>query len=390
MTAVLRRLAAVLLAGAAPCTAAVLADAPGLGGDRASPVAARPSFSVAATAVSPLTTAALLPPAAVLSAPAAAPSALSVAPAATPLSPAPAAAPALRAVAAAAEGPSPAAPDPRALDSFWDGSLLPGRAANSFWDGFRSDEFPAPSGSAVHGAVLDDDDASEAPWLALKDKKYAAALEHAVALARSTNAGRRAFDLAQKALDARGETLPVVVRDLGRNWGEFDYLEGRMRLHKKLFEKGREAELAGTLAHELLHVAQHADGLPSNALELEIEAHLLDLELMEELGLAPTPHTFAAQAHAALKKSPAAFIELISAAVPGSPFLGGSGMADVIDQLEQDLDDAQARRGERAKGLAGVIAQDLASLRSKKGAAAYRAFSKRVLAELARRSAAAR
>lgn len=293
----------------------------------------------------------------------------------------PKAAPALNAGPAAMDGPA------RGHDELpTEGQ----RSSNSFWDGFESDEFLAPSGVGTEGTTLDEESSSEAPWLSLKDKKYTAALEHAVALARSTKAGRYSFDLAEKALTARGESLPVMVRDLGRNWGEFDYLEGRMRLHKKLFEKGREAELAGTLAHELLHVAQHADGLPSNALELEIEAHLLDLALMDELGLAPTPNTFAAQAQAALKKSPAAFIELMQAAVPGSPFLGESSVADIIDQLEQDLDDAQSKRGERAEGLAGVIAQDLKTLRSKKGVAAYRAFSKRVLAELARRSAAAR
>ncbi|OGR94711.1 MAG: hypothetical protein A2V88_05550 [Elusimicrobia bacterium RBG_16_66_12] len=208
-------------------------------------------------------------------------------------------------------------------------------------------------------------------------------------LARGTAVGRRAFDAAEKAVAASGGVLAVDVRDLGKNYGEYDYLDGRMSLHRALFAPGREGELAGTLVHELLHVAQHAAGLPSYALELEIEAHLQDLELMAELGLTPPPHTFARQALDALTKGPAAFVELISAAVPGSPCLGTDSLDDVIDQLEQDLEAARAGRSRRSAKLARAIEADLLSLRTKEGAAAYRGFSRRVRALLERRSSEA-
>jgi hypothetical protein len=110
---------------------------------------------------------------------------------------------------------------------------------------------------------------------------------------------------------------------------------------------------------------------------------------MRELGLRTPPHTFARQTEEALAKGPAAFIALIQRAVPGSPFLGEDSFADIADQIESDLDGAAERHGARAEKYAAILARDLELMRSKSGRAAYRAFSKRVLALLARRAAEA-
>jgi hypothetical protein len=380
---------AVLLLGARPAFAQIRVEA---FAPRLSPAPALsitvPSFPSALNAPS------LAAPAPLF---AAAPSVLAApAPSAIPATPL-----AVAASGAAADGP--ARPGKDALSSIakaaapGDDEELPSRSLNNFWDGLSLPEqdeplfaLPPASGVLPEAAGAASRGESAAPWLALTDKKHAAALEAAVKLARGTKAGRRAFAGAERVLDAAGATLPVDVLDLGRNYGEYDYLEGRLRLDRKLFAPGREAELAGTLAHELVHVAQHAQGLISNALELEIEAHLLDLELMDELGLEPPANTFARQAREALKKSPKAFIELMQAAVPGSPFLGESDFEDIAEQLEQDLDGLSRKKSARAAKLAASVANDLDLIRSKKGRAAYKEFSQRVLAELARRSAAAR
>ena len=110
--------------------------------------------------------------------------------------------------------------------------------------------------------------------------------------------------------------------------------------------------------------------------------------MLAELGLTPPPDTFARQAMDALATSPAAFVELIQAAVPGSPYLGEDSLDEVIDQLEQDLEDARGR-GPRSATLARTIAADLDHLRTEEGAASYLVFSRRVRALLARRCAAA-
>lgn len=271
------------------------------------------------------------------------------------------------------------------------------RSLNNFWDGVRilDLDLDAPSVAVPLAGIEDSLDAAPerlAPWLATDDERVAAALDRAVTLARSTRAGRRALDRAEKTLAADGRTLPILVLDLGRNYGEYDYLAGNMRLHKALFQRGREAELAGTIVHELTHVAQHGQGVPSNALEMEIEAHLQDLDMMAELGLKPPKGTFARQALELLARGPDKFIELIQAAVPGSIFLGESSLEDAIDQLEDDLADQRkrAKRSKTAAALVPVIERDIARLRSAEGAASYSAFSKRVMALLKRRAAEAR
>lgn len=287
-----------------------------------------------------------------------------------------------RALAVAAAIPSfPEAPEPAAQ----------ARSLNNFWDGMRATlDFEEPSAAAVSLAGIAEEPIGQAerlaPWLATDDPKIAAALDRAVELAGRTRAGRRALDGAEAILAKK--PLPVVVAALGRNYGEYDFVAISLRLHKALFEKGRETDLAGTLVHELTHVVQHAQGVPSNALEMEIEAHLQDLEMLAELGVEPPRGTFARQALDALARGPAKFIELIAAAVPGTVFLAGQTFDEITEQLEQDLDAARGRKSKSAAGLARAIERDLDLLGTEEGRASYRAFSRRVLALLRRRASA--
>ncbi len=336
------------------------------------PVPIDAAVGVAPLAASLLPTAAVTPLHAALSAPALPTAAL--------------AAPALSAAAAegAPEQPAPASAAAAATPA--GGVASRARSLNSFWDGYAAPEDAAPAAGFSPDAAADArDDSPVPPFLHLRDRRFAPALARAIELARSTGVGARAFDAAEAALD--GGSIPLDVKDLGRNYGEWDYLNGRLRLDRRLFEPGREADLAGTLAHELRHVAQHAQGLPSNALELEIEAHLEDLALLSELGLKTRPHTFSRQLEDALKQGPDAFVSLLQAAVPGSPYLGEQSPADIIEQLEEDLDDVAQKSGPRARKLAVQIENDLELLRSPKGRAAYQAFSARVRAQLKRRAA---
>lgn len=263
------------------------------------------------------------------------------------------------------------------------------RSLNTFWDGVPSAAPAFLEPSVVPYAGFADDPLEQdrlAPWLDSGDPKTDLALDRAVALARTTRAGRRALDEAERILNEQGRTLPVKVLALGRNHGEYDYVEKTMRLHKALFQEGREADLAGTIVHELTHVAQHSLGVPSNALEMEIEAHLTDLAMLRELGLEPPPNTFARQLSRALAEGPAQFIALIQAAVPGTVFLGDSSFDEIDEQLESDLDEQNARKSKSAAGLARTIERDLDLLRTKEGRASYKAFSRRVLALLRRRA----
>ena len=264
---------------------------------------------------------------------------------------------------------------------------------NLFWDGIQApDVFIDVPVAAVPLLGLPDEPLQpdrSAPWLALDDPKAAAALDRAVDLARTTRAGRKALDEAERVLSEQGRSLPVIVEALGRNFGEYDYIQKNMHLHAALFKPGREADLAGTLVHELTHVVQHSQGVPTNALEMELEAHLQDLKMLEELGLEPPPNTFARQAYEALRRGPKAFIAMIQAAVPATVFLGEQDFEDIEEQLEQDLETQSRKKSKAARGLAGAIENDIALLRTPEGRASYKSFSKRVLALLKRRAAEA-
>lgn len=226
-----------------------------------------------------------------------------------------------------------------------------------------------------------------ASWLSISDAKAAEALDQAAELANQTKIGRRILWEAAKLL--QGSPLPVDVLDLGKNHGEYDYLDTRLRLHQKLLRPENRAMLAATLVHELRHVTQHALGIPAESLEMEIEAHLDDLAFMAELGVTPPEKTFARQSWEALKKGPEAFVELLSMALPGRPRLASSTYAKIEEELEEQLDDARRGKSKRKKQLAAAIERDLDLIRSKEGRAAYRAFSRRVEARLRRDAASA-
>ncbi|MDX6770868.1 MAG: DUF6782 family putative metallopeptidase [Elusimicrobiota bacterium] len=250
---------------------------------------------------------------------------------------------------------------------------------------------PAPLGGVFDGSAERSDEAvtgSDLSWLASGDPRVAAALEQAADLANQTKIGRRVLWEAAQLLQSM--PLPVDALDLGKNHGEFDYLERRLRLHRKLLRPESRAQLAATLVHELRHVIQHSQGVPAEAIEMEIEAHLDDLALMRELGVEPPPKTFARQLHEALLEGPERFVEILGWALPERPRLAAMTWAKIEADLLEQLKHAKRGKSERKKKLVAAIERDLALVRSKEGRASYRAFSRRVEARLKREAEAAK
>lgn len=219
-------------------------------------------------------------------------------------------------------------------------------------------------------------------WLDIGEAAAAEALDQAAELANQTKVGRRILWEAAKLL--RDSRLSVDVLDLGRNHGEYDYLDKRLRLHRKLLRPDARAQLAATLIHELRHVLQHAEGIPAEALEMEIEAHLDDLAFLRELGVEPPPKTFARQSAQMLKKGAEDFVTLLEAALGERPRLAAMTWEKIEADLLEQLKQAKRGKSERKRKLVAAIERDLELIRSKEGRAAYRAFSRRVEARLRR------
>ena len=82
---------------------------------------------------------------------------------------------------------------------------------------------------------------------------------------------------------AQGRPVPVEITDIRPLAGEFNFDTEVVRMKTSL--KRREvSDAASVLAHELLHVVQKADGLPSALFEMELEAYMLDIRVAYELG----------------------------------------------------------------------------------------------------------
>lgn len=222
-------------------------------------------------------------------------------------------------------------------------------------------------------------------WLDVEDIRVAHALDLAAEIAGQTKVGRRVMQEAAKLLgDA---PLPVDVLDLGKNHGEYDYLDRRLRVNRKLLRPEARAQLAATLVHELRHVIQHTQGVPAEAIEMEIEAHLDDLAMMRELGVEPPPKTFARQLADALKEGPERFVEILGWALPERPRLATMTYESIEEALLIQLKHAKRGRSERKKKLALAIERDLELIRSTAGRASYQAFARRVEARLKREAA---
>ncbi len=219
--------------------------------------------------------------------------------------------------------------------------------------------------------------------LAPENAHAAGRVEAVVDTLRGSAAGRRILAKATRIL--AGRPLPIEVRDLGKNLGEYDYIAGVLRIDRKVMS-GDPRDAAATLAHELVHIIQHQEGVPAEALELELEAHILTFDVMRELGLDPRSNSFSKGALDALQKGPRAYVDWMAGQLAGKPHLVYGSLSDVSERFSSDVEDlaekAEEATGKREQALSARLwwaQRDLDLVRSKKGKAAYRAMAARVL-----------
>ncbi|MCX5789764.1 MAG: hypothetical protein NTX64_14865 [Elusimicrobia bacterium] len=278
--------------------------------------------------------------------------------------------------------------------------------ARAFFDGAATAKKGEVSGVATRAraspATLHPRARASVSYLKTKSPADAVWLDDVLAEARRSPAAVRVLRDVEKLFAKRGKPMPVEFRSMGRDLAEFDYLHGVILISHKVRREGL-ANAAGTLVHELLHVLQHAQGMPAEALEMELEAHVLTLDILRELGVPLEQDPFSKEAHRRLLKSPGDFIDWLQGQLPSKFRLLKSSVEDCDsvleeqgDEIEERLDDLRDRlaadpasarlkaRLAEAESLRDWIQSDRDLLASAEGRQRYRNFSRRVMAVLER------
>lgn len=201
----------------------------------------------------------------------------------------------------------------------------------------------------------------------------------ALALARSTKIGRRVLARADKLL-SKGRPIPMGPGGARNDNGAYDYMRRRLILNRATLS-GDPRELAATLVHELRHILQHAEGVPAEALEMEIEAHFDSLEVLRELGVEPADFAAAFAEKAAQGRE--ALYRWMEGQMPGKLVLRGASLDDLQEALETEIEEQDEKSTRISRGRAAAAQRDLILVRSAAGRRAMRALVARVDARIA-------
>ena len=210
------------------------------------------------------------------------------------------------------------------------------------------------------------------------------------AAAHTSPTGRKVLKAVMALTEKEGKPIQVRFQSLKGNLGEYDYMNRVLYLNRS-YADGDPRLGAATLIHELTHILQHAQGVPSEALEMELEAHVITLLVLDELGIKPEDESsFSAAAVRELRKSPKAFEEWMAGQLPGKLRLS-KGLEEAVEDLEyeaEELEDslsraAASRQAKIAERLTAVQA-DIRKLKSRAGQAAYAKLAARAKALMAR------
>lgn len=244
--------------------------------------------------------------------------------------------------------------------------------------------------------------------------------------AMRTRTGRQVLRRAAAVASRRGLPIPVQIEDLRTENGSFVYDWDVLQLARSLVRQDSD-EAAPILVHELLHFVQRDIGLPVDALEMELEAHIVTLQVFRELGLRPDNTTFSRQfENALLRGGPQGAITWLNGQYKENiGILGGGSVRGYVSKLKErrtrvlrrikaaerllakhadmlemmrdagfpeaalqsyeadQVASARVRLAEIKKQL-GWADRDLGILATPQGAEAYRAFSQRVAKRIER------
>lgn len=241
------------------------------------------------------------------------------------------------AVAPSVEAQAPAAmPQAEAMAA----SFAEARGAQSFGSSFNSAYDGSPSGARGPLGTDAVDTAGLPEYLTVADSADRARVAAAVRAAERSPTAKRVLGAVARLAAAQGRPVPVYIG--GTLGGEFDYDTEVVGIGKRY--RGRSpSAMATVLVHELQHVLQKSKGLPGDALELELEAYLIDFTVHRELGVKPRPGSWDERAQAKFAEGVKPFMTwLLKEYGDNIPLIGSS-----VDAYDAVLAEHQ-KKAERA------------------------------------------
>lgn len=168
---------------------------------------------------------------------------------------------------------------------------------------------PAPLPFSVVAAMSARPAASLPSFLSVADPSGRALLAEIVGAAQASPTARRVLNKAALAAQARGRPLVVELSAM-QDLGAYSYDTGVLSLNLHGQSSNPRSHVS-TLIHELVHFMQRDLPLPSDLLETELEAYVVDFRVSRELDIKAPRGSFNAYAQGALKKGLSPFMAVL-------------------------------------------------------------------------------
>lgn len=184
-------------------------------------------------------------------------------------------------------------------------------------------------------------------YLSVADPADAVRLSAVLRAAQASPTAVAVLARVAEAAEARGRPVVVEVvkmKESGTYNLDWDVLSLRRR-----DLRGSPRANVSTLIHELQHLLQTRAPVPSDLLETELEAYVVDFRVSRELGEKPRRGSYDARAEAAFKKGLEPFLRFLREEYPEDAQLHGTKSRDYENRLRRGLE-SSAKKLERLQG----------------------------------------
>ncbi len=154
--------------------------------------------------------------------------------------------------------------------------------------------------------------------------------------------------LAQIEQTAAKRRRPIAVEIVAmKESGAYNLDTGVLSLRRRDMAEGPRANVS-TIIHELQHLLQSGRTLPSDLLETELEAYVVDFRVSREMNDKPPRGSYDARAQAAFKRGLEPFMGFLRREYPEDAQLHKTRSKDYESRLRGELAASESRRAELA------------------------------------------